>query len=174
MGAQIRIDGLNETTTDVLVRIKMDNGSIHQVVLRPTKPFTIIPDLQKTDDEPKSPHLVFLQFIDHWRYALLLPLALLLSLLPRARRRGIVLCTVALIAGALVGQPLGRLPIYNKILDQKLPSDAAAKNILQGLMLNTYRAFMLQKDEDVYDLFSKTDRFILISKRGGNDEKSVG
>lgn len=42
VGAQIRIDGLNETTTDVLVRIKMANGSVHQVVLRPAKPFTIL------------------------------------------------------------------------------------------------------------------------------------
>jgi hypothetical protein len=156
VGAQIRIKGLKETTTDALVRIKMANGSVHRVVLRPTEPSTIIPDLQKTTLEQKSPYLLLLRFIDHWRYALLLSIALALSLFPAARRRGIALCTVALIAGALFGHTLGRLSIYDPILIQKLPSNAEAKKILQGLMLNTYRAFMLQKDEDVYDVLARS------------------
>jgi hypothetical protein len=146
-GAQIRIDGLKQTTTEALVRIRLSDGSVHRVVLRPTETTTTIPSPHKTNKEPKKVHSSLLHLIDHWRYGLLLPAALVLSLLPGARRRGILLCTVALIAGALGGHALGRLPIYDKVFHQTIPSEAQAAKILQGLMLNTYRAFMLQEDE---------------------------
>ena len=76
--------------------------------------------------------------------------------MPSARRRGILLCTVALIAGAFSGHALGRLPVYDKFSNQRLPAKAEATRILQGLMLNTYRAFMLQRDEDVYDALARS------------------
>jgi len=155
-GAQIRIDGLKQTTTDALVRIRLSDGSIHRVVLRPTETSTTIPNPHNSIDEQKKPHTSLLQFIDRWRYGLLLPTAFVLSLLPLARRRGIVLCTVALIAGALCGHALGRLPAYDKVFNQSIPSKAETAKILQGLMLNTYRAFMLQRDEDVYDTLARS------------------
>jgi hypothetical protein len=155
-GAQIRIDGLKQTTTDALVRIRLSDGSIHRVVLRPTETVTTIPDPRKTEDEPNKPLTALLQFIDHWRYGLLLSAAFVLSLLPGARRRGIVLCTISLIAGSLCGHALGRLPVYDTVFNQNIPSEAEAGKILQGLMLNTYRAFMLQKDEDIYDALARS------------------
>ena len=161
-GAQIRIDGLKQTTTDALVRIRLSDGSVHRVVLRPTETSTTIPNPHKSEDEQKKSHISLLQFIDHWRYGFLLSIAFMLSLLPMARRRGIVLCTVALITGDLSGQAPGGLPVYDKILNQNSPSKAESAKILHGLMLNTYRAFMLQQDEDIYDALalSVSDEFL--------------
>jgi hypothetical protein len=155
-GAQIRIDGLKQTTTDALVRIRLSDGSVHRVVLRPAETITKIPNPHETKDGQQKSHSSLLQFIDHWRYGLLLSTALVLSLLSSARRRGIVLCTVALIAGALCGHALGRLPVYDKVFNQSIPSKTETVKILQGLMLNTYRAFMLQKDEDIYDALARS------------------
>jgi len=155
-GAQIRIDGLKQTTTDALVRIRLSDGSVHRVVLRPTETTTTIPNPDKTQDEQKKFHTSLLQLMDHWRYGLLFSTAFVLSLLPMARRRGIVLCTVALMVGALCGHALGQLPVYDKVFNQNTPSKAEAAKILQGLMLNTYRAFMLQKDEDIYDTLARS------------------
>jgi len=81
------------------------------VVLRPNETATTIPNPHIATDEQKNSHTSLLQFIDHWRYGLLLLIAFVLSLLPMARRRGIILCTVALIAGAFCGHALGRLPV---------------------------------------------------------------
>jgi hypothetical protein len=126
------------------------------VVLRPTETTTTIPNPHKTKNELKKSHISLLKFIDHWRYGLLLSTAFVLSLMPSARRRGIVLCTVALIVGSLGGHALGRLPVYDKVFDQEIPSKAETVKILQGLMLNTYRAFMLQEDEDIYDALARS------------------
>jgi hypothetical protein len=156
VGAQIRLDGLKQTSTDALVRIRLSDGSVHRVVLRPTETTTTIPDPRKTKDKQKKSQTSLLQFIDRWRYGLLLSTAFVLSLLPEARRRGIVLCTVALIAGALCGHSLGRLPVVDNVFNQNIPSKAAAAKILQGLMLNTYRAFMLKEDEDIYDALARS------------------
>jgi hypothetical protein len=155
-GVHIRIVGLKHTTTDALVRIRFYDGSVHRVVLRPTETTTTIPNPHKTKDEQKKSHTFLLQFIDHWRYGLLFSTAFVLSLLPRARRRGITFCTIALITGALCGHAVGRLPAYDKVFNQSIPSKAEATKILQGLMLNTYRAFMLQEDEDIYDVLARS------------------
>ena len=155
-GVRIRINGLEQTTTDVLVRMRLSNGSVHRVVLRPTENFTTIPDRNNTETESERVHTTVLRFLNHWRYGLLLSAAFILSLLPGARRRGIILCAVALIAGAIGGQALGRLPVYDNVFNQNVPSKAQAAKILQGLMLNTYRAFMLQRDEDIYDTLARS------------------
>jgi hypothetical protein len=155
-GAQIRLDGLKQTTTDALVRIRLSDGSVHRVVLRPAETSTTIPNPHKIKDKHKKFYISLLQFIDHWRYGLLLLTAFVLSLLPLARRRGIILCTIALIAGALCGHALGRMPAYDKFINQSIPSKAEATQILQGLLLNTYRAFMLQEDEDIYDALARS------------------
>jgi hypothetical protein len=38
----------------------------------------------------------------------------------------------------------------------KMPSEIETKRILRGLMLNTYRAFILEKDEDIYDVLARS------------------
>ena len=161
-GTQIRIDGLNQTTTDALVRIRLSDGSVHRVVLRPTETTATIPNPDKTMDKQKKFYIFLLQFIDHWRYAVLLSIAFVISLRPMARRRGIILCTLALITGAVCGHALGRLPAYDKFFNPNMPSRAETAKILHGLMLNTYRAFMLQEDEDIYDALARSvsDEFL--------------
>ncbi|MGD8985452.1 MAG: hypothetical protein PVI53_15610 [Desulfobacteraceae bacterium] len=67
-----------------------------------------------------------------------------------------MLCTVALIAGSLSGHALGGLPVHDKLFGPKRLSDVEAKRILRGLMLNTYRAFMLDKDEEIYDVLARS------------------
>ena len=155
-GTQIRIDGLKETTTDALVRIRLANGRVHRVVLRPNATATKISQPENTREHPDEQLFLFFQIVDRWRYGLLFIAAFILSLLPLARRRGIVLCTVALIAGALSGHALGRLPDSSKVFAQPPPSESESAKILQGLMLNTYRAFMLQDDEDIYDVLARS------------------
>ena len=155
-GTQIRLDGLKQTTTDALVRIRLSDGSIHRVVLRPTDTSTTVPDRDKQNHAQANISGPFIQLIDHRRYAILFTAAFLLSLISSARRRGIILCTVALVAGALSGHALGRLPLEKNSFNQNIPNEAAAAKILQGLMLNTYRAFMLQDDEDIYDVLSRS------------------
>jgi len=152
-GVHIRIAGLEQTTTDALVRIRLSDGSIHRVVLRPTETATTIPGPQRAEENAKTLPSFVLKFLDHWHYMVLLATALLLSLLPGARHRGIVLCTVFLVMGALCGHALGRLSAFHH---QNTPTRTDAAKILQGLMLNTYRAFMLERDEDVYDVLERS------------------
>ena len=155
-GAQIRLDGLKQTTTDALVRIRLSDGSIHRVVLRPTDTSITVPDRNKPTYAQENLAGSFTELIHKWRYVILFSAAFLLSLFPNARRRGIILCTVALVAGTLCGHAFSRLPLEKNGFHQNIPNEAAAAKILQGLMLNTYRAFMLQDDEDIYDVLSRS------------------
>ncbi len=155
-GARIGIEGLEQTMTDALVRVQFASGVVHRSVLRPTKRETTIPDPASELDRGKGLVQGGLGFVDRWRYLLLLPAAWLISLRPRARRRGIALCTCALIVGSLCGHALGRLPIEQKIFRQEAFSEGEAKRILQGLMLNTYRAFMLDTDTEIYDYLARS------------------
>lgn len=155
-GAQISIDGLEQTMTDALVRVRLADGSVYREVLRPTHRTTTIPDAASRNDNGKGLMQLSLRLVDRWRYLLLLPAAWFISLRPRARRRGIVLCTTALVAGGFCGHALGRLPIQEGILQQQVLSNTEATRILQGLMLNTYRAFMLDTDEEIYDYLARS------------------
>ena len=155
-GASISIDGLEQTVTEALVRVRLADGSVHRVVLRPTERVTTVPDPALEIEETGTVLDAALHLVDRCRYFLLLPAAWFLSLRPRARKRGIVLCTSAVVVGALCGHALGRLPIQEKILRQEVLSEAEATRILQGLMLNTYRAFMLDEDEDIYDVLARS------------------
>ena len=55
-GAHIRIDGLKQTTTDALVRVRLSEGAVHRVVLRPSETSTTIPNPQNSMDEKKKNH----------------------------------------------------------------------------------------------------------------------
>jgi len=155
-GATIGIEGLEETTTDALVRVQLANGSLHRVVLRPTARSTTVPTSEPTVSKREGGVQSVLRLVGRWRYLVLFLAAWLLSLAPVARRRGIMFCTVALVAGSLCGHALGGLPVHDKLLGPKMPSNTEAKRILRGLMLNTYRAFMLDKDEDIYDVLARS------------------
>ena len=113
-GATIGIEGLEETTMDALVRIQLADGSLHRAVLRPTKRSTTVPFSEPAVSKHEGRVQSVLGLANHWRYLLLLLAAWVLSLTPSARRRGIILCTVALVAGSLCGHALGGLPIHDK------------------------------------------------------------
>ena len=155
-GATIGIEGLEETTTDALVRIQLADGSLHRAVLRPTDRRITVPASGPTGSRPEGSAQSLLRLANRWRYVLLFLAAWLLSLTPAARRRGIMLCSVALVTGSLCGHLLGWFPLYDKVFARKVPSDMEAKRILQGLMLNTYRAFVLDKDEEIYDVLARS------------------
>jgi len=155
-GATIGIAGLEETTTDALVRIQLADGSLHRAVLRPTDRSITVPVSGPTVSRHEGTAQSLLRLANRWRYVLLFLAAWLLSLTPRARKRGILLCAAALVAGSLCGHVLGGFPVYDKVFARKVPSDMDAKRILQGLMLNTYRAFILDKDEEIYDVLARS------------------
>lgn len=155
-GATIGIEGLEETTMDALVRIQLADGSLHRAVLRPTKRSTTVPASTPAASQQQGSVASALQLAGRWRYAFLLLAAWLLILTPSARRRGIALCTVALVAGSLCGHALGELDLQNKLFGPQTLTEAQAKRVLRGLMLNTYRAFMLEKDEEVYDVLARS------------------
>jgi hypothetical protein len=155
-GATIGIEGLEETTTDALVRIQLADGSLHRIVLRPTEKSTKIPGSVVTDSQQEGGILSVLRLAGYWKYVVLFLVALPLSLTRNARRRGIILCTVALLAGSLCGHALGKIPNQDNLFGSKMPSETEAKRILQGLMLNTYRAFIMETDEDIYDILARS------------------
>ena len=155
-GATIGIEGLGETTTDALVRIQLADGSLHRIVLRPTERSATIPVSASADNRSDDGMRGLLRWANPWLFVLLLLAAWLLSLTPVARRRGILFCTVALVAGSLCGHALGGLGLQDKLFAAESLSEAQAKRVLRGLMLNTYRAFMLERDEDVYDVLARS------------------
>jgi hypothetical protein len=155
-GATIGIEGLEETTMDALVRIQVADGSLHRAVLRPTERSTTIPTSEPTAGEREGGVQSMLRLAGRWRYLMLFLVVWLLSLTPGARRRGIILCTVALVVGSLCGYAVGRLPLHDRLIGPKTLSEMEAKRILRGLMLNTYRAFMLEKDEEIYDVLARS------------------
>ncbi len=155
VGTRVGINGLEQTTTEALVRVRLADDSSFRAVLRPTEPAVTI--AQETDAAQKRPSRsqAVLQAVNRWRYALLIPLAWAISLRPRARKRGLVWCALALGAGGLCGHVLGQSPGLS-LRVSSLPPEADVKRALQGLMLNTYRAFMLQEDELIYDCLARS------------------
>jgi hypothetical protein len=163
-GTTIGIAGLEETTMDALVRVQLADGSLHRAVLRPTARSTIFPALEPTNSQGESGVQSMLHIVNRRRYVLVFLMAWLLSLTPRARQRGIILCTVALVAGSLCGHALGGRPLYDKLFGPKMPTDTETKRVLRGLMLNTYRAFMLENDEEIYDVLARSVAGEFLSK----------
>lgn len=155
-GASIGIVGLNETTMDALVRIQLADGSLQRAVLRPTETAMVVSGSTSPQDQSGGVRGAFLRSLDHWRYYILFCAAWLLGLMPSARRRGILLCALALIAGSVCGHALGGHSIHDKLFNPQLPSEMETKRIVRGLMLNTYRAFILEADEEIYDALSRS------------------
>jgi len=155
-GSRLGIEGLEQTSMDVLVRIQFQDGSLHRVVLRPTDRFTTVPLQGRVDGQPAEGSGSRSRRARLGGYALLFCTAWGLSMTSGARRRGILLCSAALAVGSLAGHGLGRLPVQEKLFGAPLPSEVEAKRILGGLMLNTYRALMLDDDEETYDILARS------------------
>jgi hypothetical protein len=155
-GATISVNGLGETTMDALVRIQLADGSTHRAILRPTENSMTVPVSELNVSQGKSGIPSAHLYTHHWLYLFLFSAAWLLSVNARVKQRGILFCAVALVAGSLCGHALGRLPFVERLHDSGIPSDAEAKRILHGLMMNTYRAFVLDNDEEVYDVLARS------------------
>ena len=141
-GQTIGIKGLEGFTMDALLRIQLSDGTTLRTVLRPANPTYPIPITEATGRTVR---------FSAWLYPVLFLAAFGLSLTPSARQRGIVLCALALVVGSVAGHALGTaVPGKNRM------SDEQAKRVLQGLMLNTYRAFLMETDEYVYEVLSRS------------------
>jgi len=155
-GMEIKIKGLESTTSDVLFRVKFMDGRIFRTVLRPNEPFVTIP---LSEDKPLETEKLFykiLRKVDSGRLYLLLFSVGVLGALPLARKKGVIICTAALIAGSLSGYFLGQAPIKDSFASTFAPSEAKCSHILQGLLLNVYRSFSNIDDEAVYDQMAKS------------------
>lgn len=153
-GGEIRIEGLEATMTDVLVRISLSDGRVHRVVLRPAEPSTLIPG--KGEDSSGRPLQSLLAAVDRLRLPLLLIVAFAMALLPASRRRGIVLCTAALLTGALAGYAIPKVPVPEVLASQGTLSEEEGSRVLHGLLLNTYRAFSQEEEEAAYDQLARS------------------
>jgi hypothetical protein len=155
-GSIIGIDGLEKTALEVLVRIQLADGTLHRSILRPTEKITKVPVSVSTASEQRGTVQFAYQMAGRWHYALVFLAGWLLSLTPDARRRGIVFCTISLIAGSLCGDAIGRISVFDRQFGHTELSDTEAKRIVRGLVLNTYRAFILDNDEDIYDVLARS------------------
>jgi hypothetical protein len=155
-GATLGIEGLEETTIEALLRIEFVDGSVHRTLLRPTTATFTVPE--SSSESAPSVAERFPRFLQtgHWRYPLLLGAAWALSFGAGARRRGILLCSLALVAGSVCGHALGGASLRASLQGSPLPSDPEIRQVLRGLLLNTYRAFMLDQDEEVYDVLARS------------------
>ena len=142
-GRRIDIRGLESFTMDALLRVELNDGTTFRTVLRPAAPGVELP-------APASGGKGIATAM--WLYPALFAAAFALSLLPSARKCGIAFCSAALIAGSLAGHGAGRtLPRPEAPL-----SETEAKQVIQGLVLNTYRAFIMDTDEEVYDVLARS------------------
>ena len=142
-GQTVRIQDLDTFTMDALLRIELQDGTTYRTVLRPASPAFELP----AGDESRSAFPV-----SDWFYPILFLMAFVMSLVLPVKRYGMAYCAVALVAGSLVGRMVGgSLPKQGPPLTHE-----EAKRVVQGLMLNTYRAFMCTEDEMVYDVLARS------------------
>lgn len=155
-GVEIKIKGLESTTSDVLFRIKFTDGKIFRTVLRPNEPFVTIP---LSEDKPlgaEKPIYKILRKVDSGRFLLLLFSVGVLGALPSSRKKGVIFCSAALIAGSLSGYFLGQAPIKESLAFTTIPSEEKCSHILQGLLLNVYRSSSYIDEEAAYDQMARS------------------
>ncbi|MCP4404006.1 MAG: hypothetical protein GY801_42705 [bacterium] len=158
-GQTIEIQGLEATTSDVLLRIKFHDGKIFRAVLRPNEPKLKIQLSKKDRSNDMSFFSKIIYRIDSWRLGILLCVVGLFSVFPSSRKRGVVLCSAALIAGSISGDLLGgSAPIQRvfTLTSSSVPTESQTHQILSGLLLNMYRSFGYSDENAVYDRMSKS------------------
>ena len=155
-GEEIVIAGLPSTTSEVLFRVKFLDDRIFRTVLRPNAPEVTIPQSEIVSEPRESPLYRVLQKANSARLAILLLLAGVLGALPASRKRGVVLCSSALIIGASAGYVAGQVPLGEYFKGGSVPTEKKTAHILQGLLLNVYRSFSYGYDEAVYDQMAKS------------------
>jgi hypothetical protein len=154
-GGELRIKGLEATMTDVLVRISLADGRVHRVVLRPNEPSTVVPEGGGPEDTGGS-ITAGLTILDRFRLPGLLFAAFAMALLPASRKRGIVLCTAALLAGSIAGYALPGISAATNFASRTGLSEDEGPRVLHGLLLNTYRSFSYEHEEAAYDQLARS------------------
>ena len=155
-GQAIAIEGLEATASDVLLRIKFQDGKIFRSVLRPNEPKVTVQLSQKKQAAQTPLISKIFHSIDSWRLFVLLFFVGVLSFSPKSRKRGVVFCSVALIMGSVSGNLIGNAPIKQGFAFNTIPSEEKTGQILQGLLLNMYRSFSYSNEEAVYDQMSRS------------------
>lgn len=155
-GQTIAIQGLEATASDVLLRIKFQDGKIFRSVLRPNEPNVTV-QLSQSKHAAQTP-LIYKIFnrIDSWRFFVLLLSVGVLAIFPAVRQRGVVLCSIALILGSVSGYMIGNAPIEKVFAFSAIPSEEKTSQILQGLLINIYRSFGYAEEEEVYNRMSRS------------------
>jgi len=155
-GQVITIEGLEATASDVLLRVKFQDGKIFRSVLRPNEPNVTVQSSQKKQAVRATLVYKFFSFIDSWRFILLLLLVGVAGASPAVRKRGAVLCSTALIVGSVSGYLIGNAPVEKVFAFNTIPGEEKTSQILQGLLINMYRSFGYTNEEAVYDQMSKS------------------
>jgi hypothetical protein len=155
-GQTIAIKGLEATASDVLLRIKFQDGKIFRSVLRPNEPNVTV-QLSQKKQAVQTP-LIYKIFhrIDSWRLFVLLFFVGVLGIFPAVRQRGVVFCSIALILGSVSGNLFSNAPIKQAFAFNTIPSEEKTNQILQGLLLNMYRSFGYSSEEAVYNQMSRS------------------
>ncbi len=155
-GQVIAIKGLEATASDVLLRIKFQDGKIFRSVLRPNEPNVTVQLSEKKQAVRASLFYKIFYFIDSWRFIILLLFVGIAGIFPAIRQRGVVLCSIALILGSVSGYLIGNAPIKQVFAFNTIPSEEKTSQILQGLLLNMYRSFGYSDEEAVYNQMSRS------------------
>jgi hypothetical protein len=155
-GRVITIKGLEATASDVLLRIKFQDGKIFRSVLRPNEPNVTVQSSQKKQAVQAQIVYKVFYFIDSWRFIILLLFVGAAGFFPAVRQRGVVLCSIALILGSVGGYLIGNAPIKQVFAFNTIPSEEKTSQILQGLLLNMYRSFGYSDEEAVYNQMSRS------------------
>lgn len=153
-GQQIGIEYADATAADVLVRVKLKDGTTHRLVLRPGETLTEVPlaESEKTDISVKAAALKILKF----RFLLVFFLGFVVTLFTKPHRRRFLLPLLALGIGALLGHTAGTFTAKSNRLYDKMPSEGEYVRILHGLLLNTYRSCHCTDEEIAYDRLAKS------------------
>ena len=155
-GETLAVEGLAATASDVILRIKFQDGKIFRSILRPNEPQATIQKAKKQETVQTPLVITVFSHIDSWRLLLLMLCVGAAGLFPAVRRRGAVFCSIALILGSLSGYLIGNAPIREAFAHNALPGEEKTGQILQGLLLNVYRSFGYSEEEAVYDRMSKS------------------
>jgi hypothetical protein len=153
-GQEINISKLNSTVIEVLTRIKLKDGRVHRLVLRPNEPSTTVPS-PETVNRKETINTVMVNS-SQLRFCIVSVIGLVITLHAKTRRRQYILCLTILIAGALFGHTIGTLVGSGGIFKNSVPSNEENIRILHGLLLNTYRSCQYANEEQAYDQLSRS------------------
>ena len=154
-GQEVTIEGLSATMSDVLIRLQFADGTFQRIILRPNEPKATLPD-RGGGRESGGSLAALASSVDRLRLPLLLLGAIALAILPASRSRGLIKCTAALAAGAVLGFSLPQLRVAESLASQASLNRERGGKILHGLLLNTYRSFSLESEEAAYDQLARS------------------